>query len=395
MTSPLLIISALTVPLSALLYQFYAAPFITSLGVFRTIHPVNPEWFTSNCQTNSERQNCEKIVLHQESGLVYMACASIEQRWRWLNGMPEQAPAAGDITHLAIYDPATQSTRRVTLDGFDMSRTIIFHGMDVVPDESGAAVYIYLVHHRMPVEGTPMALGYYDSAIEVFESKVGSTNAKHLHTFSRNNVLLTPNDVVGSNDGKSVYFTNDGSKAAPRRGGSLGHLLSDLFAPSLTVGYCHSVDGCKVALGGLTSPNGIATSGNGTLYIASSLVSGLLVTQRLDDNTLARIETIPTEQATDNLSVDGDGAIWGAGLPRLLPDCQSAFDNITFPVPHWTVKAHLNQVSTPGNKYNVQKVVEDDGHKLRFITTVAYDSKRSKLYIHGLSTPYLTVCDYS
>ena len=121
--------------------------------------------------------------------------------------------------------------RHIILVGFDDSRTIAFHGLDVVPavnDKEDGTLFIFLVHHRAPPAGQDLILVGFDSSVEVFKTTVGSTIATHLHTFD-SPILHSPNDVIGSPDGQSIFFTNDGKN--PRKFGtpvSLPYFYSDV-----------------------------------------------------------------------------------------------------------------------------------------------------------------------
>jgi arylesterase / paraoxonase len=77
------------------------------------------------------------------------------------------------------------------------------------------------------------------------------------------------------------------------------------------------------------SNNGIAKARNGTFYVASPLAGKLSILNRQTDNTLAPFDVVPTGNVRwllsqfsnkrtssgpiDNLSVDDDGVVWGAG----------------------------------------------------------------------------------
>jgi hypothetical protein len=106
--------------------------------------------------------------------------------------------------------------------------------MDVVPSSSNPSeLFIYLVNHRIPLEGDPAKIGA-DSSIEVFKTTVGRSTMTHVRTFEDPNFIVTPNDVVGSADGKSVFATND-------RGHKVGIVSSFVHAVAhvfLTVGRC-------------------------------------------------------------------------------------------------------------------------------------------------------------
>lgn len=118
-----------------------------------------------------------------------------------------------DVDYLATYDHSTAKITRLELVNFPTTRTLGVHGMDVVPS-SGKGLFVYLVNHRVPVNGQDPAKSGVDSVIEIFEGAVGSSKLKHLRTVEHP-AILTPNDVVGSADGKSFYFTNDHSVKTP------------------------------------------------------------------------------------------------------------------------------------------------------------------------------------
>jgi sugar lactone lactonase YvrE len=81
--------------------------------------------------------------------------------------------------------------------------------MDVVPSSSNPSdLFVYLVNHRAPLGGVLAKDVGADSAIEIFKTTVGAKNLTHLKTVE-SPVIITPNDIVGSPDGKSLYFTND------------------------------------------------------------------------------------------------------------------------------------------------------------------------------------------
>jgi sugar lactone lactonase YvrE len=73
---------------------------------------------------------------------------------------------------------------------------------------------VYLVNHRKPIGGKDAEEVGADSSIEIFKTTVGSETLTHITTIE-DQVIITPNDLVGSPDGKSFYFTNDhGSKTS-------------------------------------------------------------------------------------------------------------------------------------------------------------------------------------
>lgn len=114
------------------------------------------------------------------------------------------------------------------------------------------------------------------------------------------------------------------------------HLELPLDLYSTTVGFCHLENGCKIAAPKLPGANGIAKSPhNETIYVSSAQSGGIRAFERQSDNTLQLLDFIttgklrmyhhrPRESAdrsfidyipVDNLSIDSNGALWGAGKP--------------------------------------------------------------------------------
>ena len=112
---------------------------------------------------------------------------------------------------------------------------------------------------------------------------------------------------------------------------------SNLFgAKSSSVGYCHVDDGCKFAITGTHSSNGIAAAPNGTVYVADSVYGGVSFLEPQADNTLVVSESVKTgtrhiaqciyrssfslgfclDYPLDNLAVDADGQLWAAGMQK-------------------------------------------------------------------------------
>lgn len=111
--------------------------------------------------------------------------------------------------YVATYDPKTSRITRLTVTKYASARGLSLHGMDVVPSLSKPSeLFVYLVNHRKPLGGKNAAEVGADSSIEIFKTSVGTKVLTHVKTVE-DPVILTPNDVVGSPDGKSFHFTND------------------------------------------------------------------------------------------------------------------------------------------------------------------------------------------
>jgi arylesterase / paraoxonase len=119
------------------------------------------------------------------------------------------ATGASNEDYIATYDPATSQVSRLRTPDFNNGRGLSLHGMDVVPSSSDPQeLFIYLVNHRIPLGDRSAEQIGADSVIEIFKTTIGGEALIHIKTVE-DPIIVTPNDVVGSADGKSFYFTND------------------------------------------------------------------------------------------------------------------------------------------------------------------------------------------
>ncbi|KAH7918313.1 hypothetical protein BV22DRAFT_911263, partial [Leucogyrophana mollusca] len=146
-------------------------PILIAGGWGRTFESINNQ----KCKTVPDLQACEKTVLHQPSGVLYLACSTPQSRTFWTPALDRlNSSGMSQEDYVATYDPKTEKIQRLKLSGFHSPRGINVHGMDVVISSSDPSVlYVYLVNHRKPLVGDARKVGA-DSAVEVFQTKVGS-----------------------------------------------------------------------------------------------------------------------------------------------------------------------------------------------------------------------------
>ncbi|PPQ95320.1 hypothetical protein CVT26_008165 [Gymnopilus dilepis] len=331
-----------------------------------------------------------KLVIHQPSGLVYLACSTPESRAHWLPTMSQlNSTGASTKDYVAIYNPTTSDITRLTTPDFNNGRGLSVHGMDVVPSASDPDVlFVYLINHRIPLGNKSAAEVGADSVIEIFKTTVGGKVLEHIRTVEDPTVIIAPNDVVGSADGTSFYFTNDhGSRVG------LSRYLELFGQKQSSVGYCHVESGCKFALTNTHASNGIAVAPNGTLYVADCVYGGVTVLEKQMDNTLVVTDTIKTEYALDNLAVDADGQLWASATPKVLMVVEHMkHPELSSPSAAYRISINTGVNAFYGEKYKVEKVFEDDGQVMTGITSVAYDSERNRLFIHGIASTKMLVC---
>lgn len=152
----------------------------------------------------------EELVLHQPSGLLYMACSTQQSRPHWMpatNRLNVTGKSSED--YVAFFDPSTFHITRLRTEGFKFPRGLSLHGMDVVVSkERPSELLLYLVNHREPLSpATARDVGT-DSVVEVFRSTPGADAMYYVSTF-HDPIIATPNDIYATGDDGSFYFTND------------------------------------------------------------------------------------------------------------------------------------------------------------------------------------------
>ncbi|KAJ7029018.1 hypothetical protein C8F04DRAFT_1117697 [Mycena alexandri] len=337
-------------------YQIYIHPLLKLYGVF---DGQVQNFGTRDCYKVEELQTCEKAVLHQATGIIYFACSNPHNRAGIFNSPSDaqkRVQTRTELDYLATYDPSTKKVTRLSFtNGFTTEDTSAVHGMDVVPNSSDPKkLWIYLVNHRVP-KGDPLLNGL-DSVIELFETEVGSSSVTHIKTFDYPEYIIHPNDVVGSPDGKSFYFTNHMYTRTPQKE-VFAYFHNVIVKGRTSIGYCHIDKGYKLAATGLPANNGLASSGNGTWYLASTFNGGIRILEEGNDNDL---------QMTD---ID-------AHTPSTV----------------FRLVANTGADNFYGKKYVLDIPWQDNGTLALGSTTFVHDADRKRLITTGVMAPWVTVC---
>ncbi|KAJ7478621.1 hypothetical protein B0H11DRAFT_1279623 [Mycena galericulata] len=381
MTSRVYLSVSVLLALVAAAYRFWVQPTLLIYGHNRVVESLG----NTDCTAVPSLAACEKIVLHAPTGVLYLACSSVESRIHWVPGVGQlNASGPSDHDYIATYAPHTGAVVRLEPSFPGLS----VHGMDVVPSaENPSELFIYAVNHRRPADLQSAPKVGADSTIEIFKTTVGSAVLTHLRTV-RDPTIVTPNDIVGNPNGRDFFFTNDHtSKTGPRT------LLSLLRIESGSVGYCDET-GCKLVYPKLHGANGIARApDNDTIFIGNAHAAGITVLERQTDNTLLKTHFIPTDRTMDNLSIDQNGVLWFAGFPLPFTMLKHIADpSVLSPTSAHAVVRNTGEGSFYGEKFRVAKIFEDDGTLATGTTSVVHDAARGRLFLHGLSSPHLTVC---
>ncbi|KAF8322450.1 calcium-dependent phosphotriesterase [Clavulina sp. PMI_390] len=347
----------------------------------------------SACTAVPGTEACEKIVLHHESGLLYMACSTVAKKRAWDPFSVKFEDRSGTTDYIAFYDPKTREITRLNVSSLADSRGLHVHGLDVVQSESDpSTLWVYVVNHRPQLEaGSEYQLGT-SEAIEVFKTTPGGKALEHVKTYDDQAVLILTNDVTGSSDGQSFYFTN----YHPSKLGKLENLASLVFATkSTSVGFCHADTGCKIAAKGVIGANGIVRTNDDTIWVATTADTYIRSFSRQADNTLVLAEEVKIGGMVDNLTTDKRGNIYAAVVasePRKFLAYIGDIKNRISPTATYNISLNTGRSSFFGEKWSVQKIFEDDGSVISASTTSAYDPREGVLYLHGPFSDKLVTC---
>ena len=232
------------------LYQIRLKPLLEVGGVWREIQDVGTE-LKNTCTHVEELKGCERkrifrllgfeglsltllwyspleIRLHEPSGVLFLACAPPASRSPWLPFMGTYNTSAAGAGYVATYDLSSKRVTKLTAKGFDHPYGLTPLGMDVVPSTRNPDdLSIYIINMRPPFVDLDMDLppGVReakrdevasarakgegpDPSVEVFRYVLGGDSMQHVATWTDENVMISPNDVVGLPDGKGAWFTN-------------------------------------------------------------------------------------------------------------------------------------------------------------------------------------------
>jgi arylesterase/paraoxonase len=154
-----------------------------------------------------------------------------------------------------------------------------------------------------------------------------------------------------------------------------------LFNRAVTsIGYCHVDRGCKIAIHHLPGANGIARSNENTFFVGSTTRAEVRVLERQSDDLLVVSDVITygsafmisiglfvstdpaiteTAMAVDNLSMDGEGAVWAAAFPSGKDLFEHLGDPLRYPSPSIALRIAFTAGDGPasfGKDYSVDMV---------------------------------------
>ncbi|KAA1099288.1 hypothetical protein PGT21_001481 [Puccinia graminis f. sp. tritici] len=393
-------------------------PKIQEAGIFRTIANLN----NGQCTRIDGLEACEDIFVDQPTGLAYLACSRRKDRANWIpamNVLNHRKLEGRSSDYIALLDLKTLDYRPVKLTNLPeplLENGIHVHGLDLFvdseepePADSNTAeaepesipprkATIFLTNHRAPRDNDDLqSAGTADSVIEVFDTIVGSDEATYRRTI-QHDLIVTPNNLVAMNQ-NSFYVTNDHRKKK-----HWTRNLEMLFLDSALDSVVHcsfeeSVHCISAFHGRHQFPNGIAKGPGNTIYMANSLNAHLRLLEIQPDNTLRLKEEFKVPRIIDNLYVTSAGSVFIAGIPSILKfqailgELNKENYSLVSPSEVWKFsnKTDITEAeSSPSQRLGLERVFADDGQQVSCTTGLAvWDSK---LFMTGIASPYVSVC---
>ena len=110
------------------------------------------------------------------------------------------------------------------------------------------------------------------------------------------------------------------------------------------------------------------------------------------NDSLIQVDEIKLGMPLDNLSIDEKGTIFVPGFPDTSAVFKSLAHLGTIGIPS-TIFTITKIIASNKSKYQVNKILEDkEGKILPSTTTVIHDIDTGRLFLGGVASPFITVC---
>ncbi|GAA5999682.1 hypothetical protein JCM10207_005867 [Rhodosporidiobolus poonsookiae] len=387
-------LSRISLLLAALAATFVAViqPRLAALGIGREVVPLNNE----QCYDIPDLEACEDAWADDASGKTYLVCSDRRSRVAWVPAMLHlNASALPPLStdYLALLDLPSRTVSKVRLTGLpEEAQGIWVHGLDVFRSPSSPSrLTLFINSHRPPSNRALSAQTGADSVVEVFETELGSGEARWVRTIEHE-LVRTPNNMAAVSE-TGVYITNDHRYKA-----HWSRKYEKLHAVPSEIVYCDlssSTPACKVAADNLPYPNGIAKGAGNTLYSASTLGALVNVWSINADHTLSLVEAVPIARPIDNVHYDPlTDAVYATALAKVLDFIEvgktGGMGGGTAAVEVWRVRKAGKGEGTGGKKYIAELAFADTGAIVSASTTAA--PYRDSLLLTGLFADKAVVC---
>lgn len=385
----------------------------------RVLQPVSDFPYTCRRIENQPRlKACEDMWLSEATRQLFLACGDPTARSHWspvVQKLNWEARSKIDaIIALDLDKPQPDGSfvhRVLPLKGYtgnDQGRIFMngIAGADKVQEDGTVKVTIALTNYGPSVDPATGAVldqkkvGS-NATIEVFETTGPETHElRHVRTFADRAGITTPNrpTLVGTDVEDGFYVTNESRE----RAGLKAKLA--IFVPLGNVVYCQGGSGsgssCHEVATGYRFPNGLHRARDGLLYVPSSgdmditAYREVIAPGEAATRTLEKVGHLDMDgYSVDNLAEDANGDLWLATFPKPLDAMAIASDPFNF-WPRSTVFRIRKSIVGGKVTMTADKIIEDrDKVVLPGTTTVVHDAKTGRLFLSGIATPFITVCD--
>ncbi|KLU83157.1 hypothetical protein MAPG_02222 [Magnaporthiopsis poae ATCC 64411] len=385
----------------------------------RVLQPVSDFPYTCRRIENQPRlKACEDMWLSEATRQLFLACGDPAARSHWspvVQKLNWEARSKIDaIIALDLDKPQPDGSfvhRVLPLKGYtgnDQGRIFMngIAGADKVQEDGRVKVTIALTNYGPSVDPATGAVldqkrvGS-NGTIEVFETTGPETHElRHVRTFADRAGITTPNrpTLVGTDVEDGFYVTNESKDRVGLKAGLA------FFIAQGNVVYCRGDgSGCHEVATGYRFPNGLLRARDGLLYVPSSGDMTITVYREViagGETTATTIRTLEKVAlldmdgySVDNLAEDANGDLWLAAFPKPLDAMAITSDPYNF-WPRSTVFRIRKSLAGGKMTLTADKIIEDrDKVVLPGTTTAVHDAKTGRLFLSGIATPFITVCD--
>jgi len=319
--------------------------FLASFGHFKQVE----RDFAGRCDTVSGLAGPEDLVVDPLSGLVFVS--SLDRRSK---------TARGGIYRVDPLDPLSdRGWRDATAGEPEAFRPA---GLDFFGADQGQRLFV--VNEAGP-------------AIEIYEADANGA-LSHLKTVSEKR-LTSPNNIAAVS-ADTFYVTNDVTAGRHTWLGAIQFLTRSKQGQVLM--YRDGV--WSVAADGLQFANGVALSADQeTLYVSESAGKQVRIFDRdPETGALTPQSVVKLPIAPDNLSLDADGSLWIAGMPKplALPGHERN--------PGYLAPSEVMRLAPDGS---IDRVYADDGSELSASSTAAHVA--DKLMVGAIYDSKFLLCE--